>query len=129
MRVTSLKLTNLRAIEAAEFHFQPGFNLIVGVNGVGKTSVLQALGLCLSAVIKNLNQLRFSGEALALEDIRVGADALTIECGVQFGNAEHHYLIHKRAKPVCRKRRGQACRVSRCTIHPRRQHSWARSPR
>ena len=44
MIVTRLKLANLRAIEAAEFRFQPGFNLIVGVNGVGKTSVLDALG-------------------------------------------------------------------------------------
>lgn len=35
MIVTRLKLANLRAIEAAEFRFQPGFNLIVGVNGVG----------------------------------------------------------------------------------------------
>ena len=43
MRVTSLKLANLRAIEAAEFRFQPGFNLIVGVNGVGKSTVLDAL--------------------------------------------------------------------------------------
>ena len=38
MRVTSLKLTNFRAIETAEFRFQPGFNLIVGVNGVGKST-------------------------------------------------------------------------------------------
>ena len=32
MKVTSLKLANVRTIEAAEFRFQPGFNLIVGVN-------------------------------------------------------------------------------------------------
>ena len=30
MIVTRLKLANLRAIETAEFRFQPGFNLIVG---------------------------------------------------------------------------------------------------
>ena len=43
MIVTRLRVTNLRAIEAAEFRFQAGFNLIVGVNGVGKTSVLDAI--------------------------------------------------------------------------------------
>jgi recombinational DNA repair ATPase RecF len=36
MMVTRLKLTNLRAIDAVEFRFQPGFGLIVGVNEVGK---------------------------------------------------------------------------------------------
>lgn len=33
MKVTSLKLANVRTIETAEFRFQPGFNLIVGGNG------------------------------------------------------------------------------------------------
>ena len=56
MEITSLKLVNLRAIENAEFRFQPGFNLIVGVNGVGKTSVLDALSVCLSAVVKTGEQ-------------------------------------------------------------------------
>jgi len=95
MRVTSLKLANLRAIETAEFRFQPGFNLIVGVNGVGKTSMLDALRVCLSAFAKQANKLRAPVESFTLDDIRVGADALSIECAVQIGASEHRYLIHK----------------------------------
>ena len=95
MIVTRLKLANLRAIEAAEFRFQPGFNLIVGVNGVGKTSVLDALGVCLSAVVKRANKLRGRVGAFTGDDIRIGADALTVECGVRIGEREHSYLIHK----------------------------------
>jgi predicted ATP-binding protein involved in virulence len=95
MIVTRLRLANLRAIESAEFRFQSGFNLIVGVNGVGKTSVLDALGVCLSAVVKHANRLRMPGKSFALEDIRVEADALSVECGVQFGQQEHTYLVHK----------------------------------
>jgi predicted ATPase len=95
MRATHLKLANLRAIEAAEFGFQPGFNLIVGVNGVGKTSVLEALGVCLSAIVKQVNHLRAAVGAFTTDDIRVGAEALTVECTVAFGTAEYSYLIHK----------------------------------
>ena len=95
MRVTSLKLANLRAIETAEFRFQSEFNLIVGVNGVGKTSMLDALRVCLSAFVKQANQLRAPVEAFALDDIRVGANALGVDCYVQIGSTEHHYLIHK----------------------------------
>ena len=95
MRVTSLKLANLRAIETAECRFQPGFNLIVGVNGVGKTSMLDALRVCLSAFVNQANQLRAPVEAFALDDIRVGANALGVDCYVQIGSIEHHYLIHK----------------------------------
>ncbi len=34
MIVTGLKVANLHAISAADFHFRPGLNLTVGVNGV-----------------------------------------------------------------------------------------------
>ena len=95
MIVTDLRLVDLRAIKAAEFRFQPGFNLIVGVNGVGKTSVLDALSVCLSAVVKRANTLRSQVKTLLGDDIRIGAGALTIECGVQMGAQEHRYLVHK----------------------------------
>ncbi len=95
MIVTGLKLANLRVIKAAEFRFQPGFNLIVGVNGVGKTSVIDALSVCLSAVVKRANKLRSQVKTLLGDDIRIGTDALTIECGVQMGAREHRYLVHK----------------------------------
>jgi len=95
MRVTRFKLVNLRAIEALEFKFQPGFNLIVGVNGVGKTSVLDALAVCLSAVVKDANRLRTPVDSFGLDDIRIGADSLTLECGFGIGQTEYTYLIHK----------------------------------
>jgi predicted ATP-binding protein involved in virulence len=95
MIVTRLKLTNLRAIEAVEFKFQPGCNLIVGVNGVGKTSVLDALAVCLSAVVKDVNRLRTSVETFAVDDIRIGTDALMVECEFAIGQSTYTYLIHK----------------------------------
>ena len=57
MIVTGLKLTNLRAIETAEFRFQQGFNLIVGVNGVQETSVLDAFLNRLAAIARYANRL------------------------------------------------------------------------
>ena len=95
MEVTLLRLANFRAIKNAEFRFRPGFNLIVGVNGVGKTSVLHALGVCLSRVVKQANTLRSRAEALLVDDIRIGADVLTVECGVQISGQAYSYLLHK----------------------------------
>lgn len=94
MRVTRLKIANLRAIEDAEFKFQPGFNLIVGVNGVGKTSVLDALSISLAPVVKHVNRLRTTRD-FSFDDIRVGANALTVECGIEIDREEFTYLIHK----------------------------------
>ena len=95
MRVTKLKLANLRAIEAMEFRFQPGINLIVGVNGVGKTSLLDALAVCLSAIVRDTTGLRLAVESFTADDIRVGANALTLDCGVVVGESKYEYLVHK----------------------------------
>ena len=95
MRVTRLKLTNVRAIEVAEFRFSPGFNLIVGVNGVGKSTVLEALAICLSAVVKQSTRLGIKSRSFLDDDIRKGARALTAECGIWFRDSEYTYLIHK----------------------------------
>lgn len=94
MKVTHLKLANLRAIEAAEFKFQSGFNLIVGVNGAGKTSVLDALCACLSPIVKQVNHLGGRALSLSKDDIRVGADALTMECRAEIGGKACDYFIH-----------------------------------
>jgi len=95
MKVTRLKLTNLRALKTAEFQFKPGFNLIVGVNGVGKTTVIDALAVCLAAVVKQANKLRSQSESFSVSDIRLGSDSLTVECGMHIGGAEFVYLVHK----------------------------------
>ena len=95
MRATSLRLTNVRCIETAEFRFRPGFNLIVGANGVGKTTVLHSLGVGLSAFVKRANKLRAPIGAFAVDDIRVGSNALTVELSGRIDSQEHKYVIHK----------------------------------
>ena len=75
MRVKSLKLNNIRAIETAEFHFQRGFNLIVGVNGVGKTTVLEAISRGLAQAIAKSSKMGVTPAPLLVRDIRHGAIA------------------------------------------------------
>lgn len=48
MRIHRLTLTNFKAFEGREFTFDPSFNLLVGDNGTGKTSVLDGLAVALS---------------------------------------------------------------------------------
>ena len=95
MNVTGLNLTNFRVIERAEFRFHPGMNLIVGVNGVGKTSVLDALAVCLAAVVKEANKLRTKATPFNSDDIRIGAEYVTAECHFRLGQQELGYLVHK----------------------------------
>ena len=54
MRIDKISVENYRLFEAREFSFHPNFNLIVGENGKGKTSLLDLLALGISAWIENI---------------------------------------------------------------------------
>lgn len=91
MRFTSLKLANLRAIETAEFRFQPGFNLIVGVNGVGKSTVLDALRICISRILPSTTESRAKAMSFAVSDIRNGFPFRDAELSLAIGVDEFRF--------------------------------------
>ncbi len=49
MRIEKLYIKNFRGFESKEFSFSPEFNLIVGNNGLGKTSALEAVAIAIGS--------------------------------------------------------------------------------
>ena len=52
MRLHRVGMTNFRGFAKREIAFHPEFNLIIGENGAGKTSVLEALSVALAVGYK-----------------------------------------------------------------------------
>lgn len=94
MKIKNLQVTNLRAFEQAEFEFRPGMNLLVGVNGVGKTTVLDSLRICLSKILFDIG--KSSGRKIPFvdEDIRVKSDFMTVNCTFELQN-DFTFVVHK----------------------------------
>ena len=77
--------------------FQPGFNLLVGENGVGKTSILEMLADCLDYYVRVYNHDTRNWK-LPHDDghmIRMDAEALDVECGFQRGGSQYRFVMHK----------------------------------
>lgn len=94
MIVTRLKLTNVRGVEDAEFAFKAGLNLIVGVNGVGKTTALDVLRICFSRVLPGLTPSRAKAMSFERSDIRLGFPFLNTVAHFEVGQQE--YLFERR---------------------------------
>lgn len=95
MKITRLSVANLRAFEQASFDFDSGFTLLVGVNGVGKTTVLETLRIALSRLLPQFTASKSRPEAFTTQDIRVGDPSLTVDLDFILDGTERHWLLHK----------------------------------
>ncbi len=73
MKIMRLSLDNVRAFEKAEFDFNPGFNLIIGINGAGKSTALDAVRFCGSHLLPALQKMPFKPFGFGVDDIHNAA--------------------------------------------------------
>lgn len=95
MEINRLRLRNFRGFKDAEFHFNPGMNLIVGINGAGKSTVLDALSIAFSKILPKLtvsdskdNRLSFKANDITIwyktleVDVDFQALGIPFECNI-----------------------------------------------
>ncbi|MFB3978815.1 AAA family ATPase [Microbacterium proteolyticum] len=73
-RINELTVENFRCFQAFRIAFDPSLTVLVGVNGTGKTAVLDALAIMLSSVLRPLGG---SGRGFTLADVRAEPRDLT----------------------------------------------------
>ncbi|WP_312077706.1 AAA family ATPase [Chryseobacterium sp.] len=95
MRINTLELTNVRGFTHAKLEFQPGFNLIVGINGVGKTTVLESLRVALSQILPDATISKNKKESLDYYDIQIGKDSLQIDTNFSIGEDSYSFVSSK----------------------------------
>lgn len=95
MRITKLSVTGLRALKQVDFEFQPGMNLLVGVNGVGKTTILDALCVSISRILPNISSSNSPKQTFYVSDITNGTKSLMISCDFVLNSIKCNLLLKK----------------------------------
>ena len=114
MEVKELKLTNCRGLTNATITFTSGMNLIVGVNGAGKSTVLESLSILLSQALSELTKgVAPNPDGFDLEDISHGQNTLDARLSFETSSGDALQLN-------CIKHRKQVESV----IHTREQKSF-----
>lgn len=96
MLIHELKLTHFRGLLSADIKFRPGFNLIVGLNGTGKSSILDALRILISQVISQFTPAPRFNFGIEDEDIMFGRASTQAQISFScHDSGPYIYVIHK----------------------------------
>ncbi|WP_310628702.1 AAA family ATPase [Limnohabitans sp.] len=93
MRIQRLSLHNFRGVASFSLDFTQRTTAFVGVNGVGKSTILDALAIALSQLTWRINNQPFKARPIALDDIRHGSDFARIEITVELRGAAVTWAI------------------------------------
>lgn len=78
MKIKTLTASNFRSISSLTFECGRGINVIAGINGAGKTSVLSALEIAISWAKARIRQKNGQGQYPEAADIKLGTQSSSI---------------------------------------------------
>lgn len=119
MKLNQVIIRNFKGIEECTLDLKPGFNLLIGDNGYGKTSVLEAISVGLGGILAGLPDI--SAKNFTKEEIRIVLEStgegsfnkryitpVEVECEAVIENETFRWI-----------RRKSSVKASRSTVEPR----------
>ena len=79
MKIKKLSLSNYRGVKSLDLELNKTINVFLGINGAGKSTVLDAVAIMLSWVVSRLKQSRASGRPITENDVTNGTLVSSIE--------------------------------------------------
>ncbi|WP_133014907.1 AAA family ATPase [Clostridium cuniculi] len=119
MYLKNIKISNFKAIDNTEINFKKGFNIIIGNNGVGKTSILEAISVALGGFlggIDGVNTKHFTKDEIRCVSELLGQGSynikyitpIKVECNVELDDKDYTWT-----------RKKNSIKASKSTIEPR----------
>jgi len=102
MRIDTLTLKNFRRFDKLEMNFRPQFNLLVGRNGSGKTTILDGLSVAMGAWLLGISKYNKDCKARSIE-----REEARLRC-IQFAKDGKKLVRYEYQHPVVVKAEGEA---------------------
>jgi predicted ATP-binding protein involved in virulence len=98
MKIEEIELCNFRSASEIKFEFADKLNLFVGVNGSGKSTVLDALSICLSWLVKRIERDNGRGMYIPDSSLRNDQDRGFLDLCIKEGSSIYRWHLTKTAK-------------------------------
>ena len=108
MKIEELEIHNFRGIEQLKLErLHPNMNIIVGINGAGKSSILDSISILLSWLLARLKSTSAKGIYPQEKDIRIGAKdpcslSIVLDDGTSWNICKARNYSLKRAQTSCK---------------------------
>jgi predicted ATP-binding protein involved in virulence len=90
MYITNLKISNFRGIEMLDIPFNKGGAVFYGINGVGKSSIIQAVNIIFSRILDRASLGKFKNQIrIQEEDVRYGSSVVQIITDIVLGEKKY----------------------------------------
>lgn len=130
MRLERVCITNFKGIKKKEIELQPGFNLIIGENGTGKTSILEAMAVGLGGFITGFEDVKtrhFSDSEIRCVYSALGDGSynrkyetpIEVACDAVFSKDDYPETVSKNEVVYHWKRAKSSISSSRTTVQPK----------
>jgi len=102
LQIKTLKLENFRGIEKQEIELLPNMNVFVGINGSGKSTILDAIAISLSWFVEGIQKIESQGENIPYDSIKNNTDYASIKLKVSQGHHTYQWenIEYQRAYPA-----------------------------
>ncbi len=82
MQIKEIELTNFRGIKKQKIELLSNINVFVGVNGSGKSTILDAIAISLSWLVKGIDKIESQGDNIPDDSIKNATDYASIKLKV-----------------------------------------------
>ena len=98
MKIKQLELCNIRGFKKLKFDFSERLNLFVGINGSGKSTVLDSMAIALSWLVNRIEREGANAKRITEMSLRNEEPSGYIEIHVNDHNVDYRWYVTKAAK-------------------------------
>jgi len=94
MILKNMHLSNFRCYEKLDITFDPSFNILLGINGTGKTAILEAIRIAIGSLFSELDKVenKISSPNISTDDVRLHNGEKQFEVSIDSTIEVENYL-------------------------------------
>ncbi len=112
MQINNIKIKNFKSIQEQSIKLSPNINLFVGVNGSGKSTILNSIVISLSWLINRIQKENSSAKRIDELDIKNDTQTAIIKIQVENNQKKYDWSIIKTIRGYSNKKVSQLSEVS-----------------